>query len=128
MPDATVSITLSGVPAALAVGQSVPVVARVTTDVPDGALDAQPVVWSSSAPAVASITATATGATVTAISAGTAVIRAAIGVVSGTATLTVSVPTIPITAQQEAAIMAVAVGGRFTLKGPTRDIVCQVSG
>lgn len=35
-------------------------------------------------------------------------------------------PIIEITAEQEAAIMAVMAGGQFTLMGPLRAIVCRV--
>lgn len=124
MADVTVLVAVV-VPSSLAVGQTVKAVARITTDVDDGSQDTRPVVWSSSAPAVASVDALGN---VKALASGSAVVRAAVGTVVGSATVTVAVPVATIDAAAEAIIKAVPVGGRLQLRGPTLVFDVQVSG
>ena len=123
MADVTVQVIVT-VPATLSVGQTAQAVARVVTDVNDSALDAKSVVWASSAPLVASVDA---NGFVKALAAGSANIKATIGTVFGTAPLVVSSPVALIDAAAEAIVKSVAVGGSFTLRGPTLDFTVQVS-
>lgn len=127
MPDAVKSITVQLV-ASLTVGAQAQAAADVVTTVPDNTLNQQALAWSSSNPAVATVNATTTGCTVTAIAPGNCEIRATIGTVTGQAPLTVTAPVVDITAAQETAIRAVPVGGVLTLRGPTTDFSVQVSG
>lgn len=125
MADVTVAVAVT-VPSSLAIGQTAKAVARITTDVDDGSLDTRVAVWSSSAPAIASVDATGL---VKAMAAGSAVIRAAVGTVTGQATVTVSVPVIDLSlgaAGIEAALLKLTTGQQAVLRGPTTDFDVRV--
>jgi len=103
----------------MVVGETQQPVATITVSEGDALLNARAISWASSNPAVASVTASDVVTTVTAVSAGIADISATVDGVSGSATVSVSLPEVAITAEQEAQIAAVPVGVSFVLKGPT---------
>jgi uncharacterized protein YjdB len=83
----------------------------------DGLLDARPIAWQSSATSVATVS---SSGLVTGVAPGTAQIRATVDGVTGSATLTVAMPSVDITQAQADAIAGFAVGARFELRGPAR--------
>lgn len=89
----------------------------------DGLLDARPIAWESSDPAVASIS---ESGLVTGVAPGTTVIRATVDRVVGAVTLNVSAVVIPISTAQEASLLGLANGQRFVLLGPTKEFDCEV--
>lgn len=127
MPDVTKSVSVKLASTSLAVGTTTQATATVTTEVPDSSLDTQAVVWSSSAPSIATVDA---NGLVKAVAAGTAVIKATVGGVSSTASVTVTaLPFVLLDAAGEATLLALPVGSQFNLKGPTGLLhLCQVSG
>lgn len=116
MPDTTVSIAVTLPQPSLQVGATTQAAADVRTTVTDGSLDTKAIAWSSSAPTVATVDA---NGLVRAVAAGSSVIRAAIGTVAGTATVTVAMPVVAITAAQAAAIGAFPLGTVFKLRDPS---------
>ena len=117
MPDVTVSVVVTLAQASVSVGGSTQAMWRVTTDGNDNALDTKSVVWSSLSPAVATVD-PVTGL-VRGVAAGSSVIRAAVGTVAGSATVTVqALPVVDITAAGYALINGLAVGASFELRGP----------
>ena len=124
MPVKTVTLALPA--ASLTVGQTAQATVTVSLTESDGLLDQRPITFTSNNAAVATVDA---NGLVTARGAGTASITATVeGVVSPGVAVTVALPAIVITAAQEAAIMAVPLGGTFVLQGPTKNINCVVSG
>lgn len=123
MPDAVKSITVVLNPPTLIVGAVPPgqAVAEITVTVPDSTLNQQSITWSSSNPAVATVTANQNTATVTAVAPGSVQIRARIGTVEGVATLTVAAPAVRIDQAAENALKALPNGALFVLRGPTLD-------
>jgi trimeric autotransporter adhesin len=122
------TVTVSLAQAALTVGQTMQATARVTVSESDGLVDARPIAWASSAPAIASVSASGL---VTAMAAGSATIRATVDGVTGTSPLSVSAPAVPVAtvdAAVEAVIKAVTIGKTFILKGPTMEFTVQVNG
>lgn len=125
MPDIVESITVL-VATPLVVSSSTTGVARVVTSVPDNTQNQQSIIWSSSNSAIATVAATATGCTVTAIAPGTVQIKARIGTVEGSVTVLIQSPVIDLNSGAvaiENALKALPVGATFTLRGPTLDII-----
>lgn len=126
MADVVKAVTVSLAASTLAIGATTQATPEITVAAPDGTLDDNfPVTWTSSNLAVASVSGTGL---VTAKSAGQVTIAAKAGGVTGSATLTVTMPEVAITAAQEAAIKAFPVGAQFRLAGPTTDFTVQVNG
>jgi len=112
----------------MVVGETQQPVATITVSEGDALLNARAISWVSSNPAVASVTASEVVTTVTAVSAGIADISATVDGVSGSATVSVSLPEVAITAEQEAQIKAFPVGSMFRLVGPTMGFDASVNG
>lgn len=125
MADTVRAIAVSLSAPSLTVGQTATCKASVTTEVSDSQLDDNfPIAWSSSAPAVATVNAQGV---VTAMGAGSATITASAGGVKGSAQVAVvALPAVTIDAVGQALIMALPVGSKFNLRGPTATILCQV--
>lgn len=125
MADVTVSIVVS-LPATLTVGQTAKAVARIVTDVDDSTLDSKSVVWASTAPTVASVD---SAGLVKGLASGATTIRATIGLISGSAPLSVSAPVILVNdVVAEAALKLVPIGQTVILRFPTTDFTTQVTG
>lgn len=117
MADVTVSVVVTLTPS-LVVGQTAQAVARIATDVNDSALDTKPVVWSSSATTVATVDA---NGLVKAVASGSAIIKATVGTVTGTAPLAVSAAVINIDAAEAALIEGTPLNGQLILRAPLKD-------
>lgn len=128
MPDTVQSVNVILPQTTLTVGMSMMVSANLITNVPDNQVNQQPLVWSSSNPAVATVIADASSAVVRAVGVGDTQIKVRVGSIEGIASLAVSLPVIDITAAQETAIKSLPVPGRCQLRGPTTVFDVQVSG
>ena len=123
MPDTTKAVNVILPATNLNIGSTLQASADIITNVPDSQLDTKPVVWSSSAPSIATVD---TNGLIRGVSAGTAMIRAAVGTVIGSTPVTVNtLPFVDIDAAGQATIEALAVGASFILKGPTISYPAQ---